>query len=211
MNVKKIFITGCLIMLIINICVNDLYGQVSEKAGIPNAQTEKKNYVGTSVLSVLSLIPGDNSYYAGIDYGRKLNQKNDLVVGLNIYKYISPMSVPLNDTTSYPGHVVSSGIVFAFQHYMWKNVFIDQLCNPLILVYKNENDNHKTTGFMLLLAARIGLHFNFNAFNVPLYIEAGGEINYWPVNRNVPDNFKQTDNKYNNYVFAPAIQIGIMF
>lgn len=177
-----------------------------------NVGSLKKNYLATSVFVLASLIPGDNTYFYELDYGRRINEKSDLIFGLNVYKYTAPMSIGWSDKTTYPGHVFSYGAVFAYEYYIWKNLFVDQMINPLFLNYYPENTTRKSgTGFMLLCATRIGYHFDFKLFNSPFYLEAGGEISYWPVNTKVPSEFKVVDNKYSKHVFSPALQFGYKF
>jgi hypothetical protein len=136
----------------------------------------------------------------------------DVIIGLNIYKYAAPMSTPINDKKKYPGTVTSYGAVFAFQYYYWKNFFIDQMINPLILDYNHaENNISNDEGFMLLMATRLGYHYDFIMFNNPFFIEIGAEISYWPVNSNVPSEFKAIDDLYKSFVFSPAFQFGFKF
>ncbi len=177
-----------------------------------NSGLSEKNYLATSVFVLTSLIPGDNTYFYEIDYGRKINAKTDLVFGLNVYNYTAPMSIGWSDNTTYPGHVFSYGAVFACQYYLWKNLFVDQIFNPLFLDYYPESTSDKSkTGFMLLCATRVGYHFDLKMFDRKFYLEAGGEISYWPINNNVPSEFKAVDNNYSRYVFSPALQFGYKF
>ncbi len=171
----------------------------------------EKNYFGTSVFILASLIPDDNTYFFELDYGYRLTPKSDLILGINTYKYTSPMSSPWNDQTTYAGSVVSYGLVTAYQYYFWKNLFVDQMINPLVLSYRNENNEKIQHGFMLLLATRIGYHQDFRIFSLPFYIEAGVEISYWPLNNNVPDSFNYIDNQYKSFAYSPALQFGFKF
>lgn len=174
-------------------------------------QKEKKNYFATSVFILSSLIPDDDTYFYELDYGRKLTSKIDVIIGMNIYKYAAPMSTPINDKTRYPGTVTSYGALFAFQYYYLKNLFIDQMINPLILDYHHAENKINHEGFMLLLATRLGYHYDFNMFNNPFFFEIGAEISYWPLNSNVPDEFKAIDDFFKSYVFSPAFQFGFTF
>jgi hypothetical protein len=209
-TLKKIAVITAMTLLIMISREQPLYCQETTGTDI-QVNSYKKNYLGTSVFVLYSLAPNDNTYFFEIDYGRKLNVKNDLVAGMNIYKYTLPMSSPASDDVSYPGYVISYGAVLAYQHYIWRKLFIDQMMNPLILNYYSDDKSKAGTGFMLLFATRIGYHFDFNIFRKPFYLEAGGEISYWPVNTGVPKEFDKVDSKYRNYVFSPALQFGYRF
>ncbi|OFX84161.1 MAG: hypothetical protein A2W99_00080 [Bacteroidetes bacterium GWF2_33_16] len=180
-------------------------------SSVDTIKNVKKNYLTTSVFILSSLIPDDNTFFYELDYGRNLNSNMDIIIGINIYKYAAPMSTPMNDKTKYPGTVTSYGVVFAFQYYYWKNLFIDQIINPLILDYNQSQNNTNDEGFMLLMATRLGFHYDFNIFHNPFFIEIGAEISYWPVNSSVPSEFKALDDSYKTFVFSPAFQFGLKF
>ncbi|MBN2350743.1 MAG: hypothetical protein JXJ22_18035 [Bacteroidales bacterium] len=208
-NTKIIIVTLIYATAILAIAQNG-YSQKAVSFKEDNSQ-EKKNYLATSVFVLSSLIPDDNTFFFEIDYGRRLNPKNDLIVGVNIYKYTSPMSASWSDPVTYPGHVLSYGVVLAYQHYFWKKLFIDQIINPLLLDYYDNTKNKTGTGFMVLCATRIGYHFDISLFKKPFYLEVGGEYSYWPYNGNVPDNFKIIDAQYKSYVPSPVLQVGYKF
>jgi len=169
-------------------------------------------YIGTSVFVLTSLIPNINAYYYEIDYGHKLSDKSNLLIDFLIQKSVAPMSIGFSgDTTKYPGHVTSCGFVFGYQRYLWKKLFVIPLINPLIVNYYDKDNKKITSGFMLMLCGRLGYHFDFNLFRQPFYFEVGGEINYWPINTNEPQDFKEIENKFNNFVFSPALNIGYKF
>ena len=64
---------------------------------------------------------------------------------------------------------------------------------------------------MLLLTTRLGWHFDFRIFGLPLYFEAAGEINVWPISTKSPPGFSELDAKYPIFIFAPALNLGIKF
>lgn len=203
---KKIIST---LIFCVVIATHVVYSQTSLKK--QSEWTEEKHYIATSVFILSSFIPNDNTFFYEIDYGYKLNSKIDLVAGANVYQYTFPMSAPWTDATEYPGTVLSYGFLAACQYYVWRNFYVDQMFNPLFLKYNNQETPSKENGFMLLLATRIGYHYDFKMFDKSFYIEVGGEISYWPVNANVPQEFKIVDDKYKSYTFSPALQFGYKF
>ena len=209
LNVKSILWCKTMFTLLLATTSTSLFA--SQYDTTYTIQEEKKNYLATSVFILSSLIPDDDTYFYELDYGRKLSKRMDVIVGINIYKYAAPMSTPINDKTRYPGTVTSYGAVFALQYYYWKNLFVDQMINPLILDYRPSHSNRRNEGFMLLLATRLGYHYDFKMFNNPFFLEIGAEISYWPINSNVPSDFKVVDNQYRNFVFSPAFQFGFKF
>lgn len=182
-----------------------------------NSKSERQlsgynQYLGTSVFILSSLIPNINAYYYEIDYGRRINDKSEVLIAALVQKSSAPMSIGFSsDTTKYPGHIVNGGFVFGYQRYLWNNLFVMPMINPLIVNYYDKDNKRITSGFMLMLIGRLGYRFDFNLFRQPFYFEVGGEICYWPVNTNEPDNFKEIENKFNKYVFSPSLNIGFKF
>lgn len=198
-------------LIIALIVIKSLSVYAGQYSVTDSIQVEKENYLATSVFILSSLIPDDNTYFFELDYGRKISNKLDAITGMNIYKYTAPMSTPINDKTKYPGTVTSYGAVFAIQYYYWKNLYIDQMINPLILDYNISQNSTNSEGFMLLLATRMGYNYDFNLCNNPFFIEVGVEISYWPLNSNVPSEFGVIDEMYKKFVFSPAFQFGFKF
>ena len=174
-----------------------------------NLRDQSRGYIGTSLFILTSLIPGDNTFFYEIDYGHRLNEKSDLLIGLDVYQYATPMSSPWTDTTTYNGHVLSYGIILGYQRYVWKKLYLLPMANLLKLDYFDENKTKVGSGFMLLCTGRVGYHIDFSAFKQSWYFEIGGEYNFWPVNTNVPEDFKTLDDQYGNSVFSPALNIGL--
>jgi hypothetical protein len=187
--------------------------------GRTEAQTEniaiaesKMNFLGTSALGLLALAyPGENTFYFQLDYGRKIKNGDNLMLGAMVYQYRRPHSTPYNDESTYNGYVLSYGPVFAYQHFFWKNFFAMPIVNPLLMDYRRDNKEKINRGFMLLCAFRGGYTFDFKISSIPFYLEPSGEINFWPVNSNVPTDFKVLESNYKKYVFAPGINFGFKF
>lgn len=172
----------------------------------------KENSLGTSLLTILSFIPNSNAFYYELDYYHSIFGRNNLVCAFDVYKYTTPLSIPwTGDSTHYPGAVVSYGAVVAYQAFLFKNLYVLSAINPSILSYIDDAGTQNDIGFMLLFCLRIGYRFDFDICKVPFYFELGGEINYWPINTNEPQNFIEIEDKYPDYVFSPALNIGVRF
>lgn len=202
----------CVLAIALGLRPAPLHGQAPDVSLSPRPATAPghRNYLGTSLFTFASLVP-DGVFFVQIDYGRKLTPRADLAFGANVYRYVAPMSTPWNDDTRYPGHVLSYGIVFAHQRYVWNDIFLNGMVNPLILDYHDGSGAKIGTGFMLLCALRLGYHFDFDVFGAPLYLEAGGEVSFWPYNGNVPASFRRIDDAFPAHALSPALQFGYRF
>jgi len=177
---------------------------------VTNGETTNKWLIGTSAAVVYTFIPGSTMWYYELEGGREIDKLDILWIGFDIFKYQAPLSLPWSgDTTHYPGSVVVIGPDFAFQRFIWEGFYLAPIINPLIInYYKN---NYIQTGFMLLFCLRAGYQFDFEIFKLPVYIQIGFEINYWPVNLNEPPDFAAVDNRYPDYEMNPALNIGFKF
>jgi hypothetical protein len=230
---KKVALNLSLIVIFIMVITQCLYGQnnsIQDSTKVNNSiqdstkvnklenskserQLDGRNqYIGTSVFVLSSLIPNINAFYYEIDYGRRINDKSELLIAALVQKSSAPMSIGFSgNTNKYPRHVVSGGFAFGYQRYLWKNVFVMPMINPLIVNYYDKDNKRITSGFMLMLVGRLGYRFDFNFFRQPFYFEGGGEICYWPLNTNEPDDFKEIENMFNKFVFSPSLNIGFKF
>lgn len=174
-------------------------------------EPEPKNLIGTSPFALLSLVPGSGTVYGEFEYGRKVDDRQVLLFGFDVFQYAAPLSKPYAETANYPGHVFSGGLIAADQVFLWHGLFVAPIANPCIIAYYDEGGRYVQSGFMLLLCGRAGYHFDFRLFGHPLYFELGAEIDWWPVNLNEPQGFEAEEGKYKDYSFSPALNIGFRF
>ena len=177
----------------------------------PKQKPAPMNMIATSPFVVYSFLPNSTIGYFELDYGRTLDKKNNLIFAVDIFKYFSPMSMPWSETNKYPGYIVSSGIVVAYQRFIWNKFFVIPMINPNLINYFDKNNSYLQSGFQLLFCARFGYHFDFEIFKLPLFLELGLEVNSWPINANVPQGFRTLDDKYNIYAPSPALNFGYKF
>jgi hypothetical protein len=172
----------------------------------------KKHFVSTSVLGLLAVaFPGENTFYYQLDFGWSMKNRNNFILGAMAYQYRRPHSQPYTDNSTYDGYVLSYGPVFAYQHFLWRKFFVMPIANPLIMDYRKDNGARINKGFMLLCAVRTGYSFDFQIWNVPFFVEPSVEVNFWPINTNIPNDFKALEDNYSKYVFAPGLNFGLKF
>jgi hypothetical protein len=180
-------------------------------AGLGAQDSGARNSIGTSPFILLTLIPGSGTSYCELEYGRELDNHDNVLVGFDIFQYASPLSKPYSDASDYPGHVLSFGLFAADQIFLWRGLFVAPIVNPCLVDYYDLDGRYVQSGFMLLLCARTGYRFEFKIFGQAAYFEIGGEFDYWPLNANEPRGFSDLESRYNDYSFSPATNIGIKF
>lgn len=175
------------------------------------AEQPPRQFIGTSLFVLTSLIPDTGGFFYEVDYGYDLTEKDTLLAGVDVYQFTAPMSTGWTDDASYDGHVLSYGLIAGYQRFLWKGLFASQMANGLIMDYYDQRGEKVQSGLMLLLTTRAGWHWDLSLGGLSCYLEAAGEFNVWPVNTRVPSSFAELDDAYPVWVIAPALNWGIRF
>lgn len=177
-------------------------------------QSEYRHFVGTSPLSIFNLFPEPADFYE-LNYGYRLSAKDEIVIRALTWKYNEPLGIPFGPSFEspderYPGYVRAWGIGLGYKHYTWKKLFIAAYATPFLQNFKTLENEKIQSGFQLFLQAQLGYHFEF--FNGRFYIEPAIESNYWPVNTNFPESFKNFEDRWPNYfILEPFLTVGYSF
>jgi hypothetical protein len=202
--------------VVLAVCIGILTRSAAAGETAPNVQTpqefaQARNFVGTSPFILLSFVPQAGVVYFEAEYGRQLDERNALILAFDYFKYSAPMSRPSSDDSHYPGHISSLGMIVAYRRFVWKKLFVLPIVNPNLIRYYGEDGRFTQSGFQLLVCGRIGYHLDFGIWTHPWFLEAGAEINYWPISVNEPDAFLHVERKYKAYAFGPALNVGYKF
>jgi len=168
-----------------------------------------RQFAGTSLFVLTSLIPEVPSLFAVLDYGYELSDTDVLLLGADLWRYASPMGNPWAPGPSYPGSVLSSGLIVGYQRFSVKGLYASVMLNPLILDYSDEAGGNLGLGFQLLGSVRLGYHFEFPLLGRRFYLEPAAEFSWWPVNLGVPPSFAEIEARYPNFVPAPGLNFGL--
>ena len=140
------------------------------------------------------------------------------IVGIKVatWKLFEPMGIPLWDShimkesEFYPGRLKEKGIGASYQRMIWKGLFATVEILPQLKTYLDENNNKIGNGFKLYTSYHVGYHISF--FKNRVFIEPQIHCQYWPVDTNIPQGFKEKEDKWNNYfLFEPNIYLGVKF
>lgn len=142
---------------------------------------------------------------------------NDIIgIKAATWKLFAPMGIQywesgfLEESEFFPGRLRESGIGITYQRLLWKGLFATVEVLPLYKTYLDA-DNHKLgNGFKLYTTYHLGYHFGL--FKNRMFVEPQIHCNYWPIDTNIPQEFKQKEDKWGNYfLFEPNLYIGINF
>jgi hypothetical protein len=209
-------IIGFTLTLFFAISLTSLFGQ-EQNIQSQTRSIERKYSVSTSYLSFVNF--GEektNTHHYELQFGYKLTAKDKIGIKLATWKMFASMGMPLqeqlkfDENNFYPGRLRESGIGITYQRMLWKGLFATVEVLPQLKTYIDENDKKIGNGFKLYTTYHLGYHLSF--FQNRVYVEPQIHCNYWPIDTNTPQSFKEVDNKWNNYfLFEPNIYIGFNF
>jgi len=184
-----------------------------------NSETssERKFSVSTTYLSLVNF--GEektNTQHYEFHIGYKLTPKDRIGIKLATWKMFAPMGMPMqeqlkfDENNFYPGRLRESGIGVTYQRLLWKGLFATVEVLPQLKTYIDKNDKKIGNGFKLYTSYHLGYHISF--FKDKFYLEPQIHCQYWPINTNTPQGFKEKDSNWNNYfLFEPNLYIGFKF
>ncbi len=167
-----------------------------------------KHSIGASLFMLYNFSEESADYYL-FTYGYQLTEKDRVFAEFNTWKYPEPMGTYGSSEENYPGYVRTYGVGVGYQRYLWKGLFTSIQATPFLTQYFDENDKKIQNGFQLYLQLAAGYRFEF--FKKRWYVEPAYALKYWPVNTNVPEDFKEIDEGTPKYIFEPSLNFGFKF
>lgn len=179
-------------------------------------QTEKKfqdrqNFIGSSFFVLGNLDTKEPPAYFQLNYGYRLSPKNSIIVEAITWTYYRPLGITYGSTgESYPGKIRAYGIGAGYQHFYWKNLYSTLQITPFLQHFFDSDDEKIQSGFQLWCQFRVGYRFEF--FKKRWFLEPSLVCNYWPINTNFPESFKEIESEWPNYfLFEPGLHFGFKF
>jgi len=207
---------GITLALFFAVSFTSMFGQNQTKLS-SETSTERKFSISTTYLSFVNF--GEektNTHHYELHLGYKLTPKDRIGIKSATWKMCAPMGRPMqeqrkfDENNFYPGRLRESGIGVTYQRMLLKGLFATIEVLPQLKTYIDENDKKIGTGFKLYTSYHLGYHFSF--FKDRIYLEPQIHCQYWPVDTNVPQYFKDMDSEWNNYfLFEPNLYIGFKF
>jgi hypothetical protein len=179
--------------------------------------TVRKFSVSTTWLTFDNHGPeATNVHMYEFHFGYKISPKDKIEIKIATWKLFEPMGIPLGnpllkkESEFYPGRLKESGIGVTYQRFIWKGLFATVEILPLLKTYLDEDNKKICNGFKLYTTYHLGYHIPM--FKGRIYIEPQIHCNYWPIDTNIPQGFKEKENRWNNYfLFEPNLFFGINF
>jgi hypothetical protein len=174
----------------------------------------RRQYIGSSLFLLANCLPDPPSFYQ-INYGYRLTRKDVVSLEAITWTYDAPLGIPYGSShespeQSYPGSIKGVGLGFAYQRFLWQNLYASIHATPLLQTYRNERKEKIQHGFQLFSTLRLGYHLPF--FKNRFFLEPSVAATYWPVNTNMPQSFRAVESNWPDYfLFEPGLHFGIKF
>jgi hypothetical protein len=159
---------------------------------------------------------GDDIGMYEFHFGYRLSPKDKVGIKAAIWKLYQPLGIPLwnpklmDKSEYYPGRLREYGGGVFYQRMLWKGLFASVEVMPLKQTYLDLNDKKIDDGFRLYTSYHLGYYIPL--FKGRAFIEPQIHCNYWPIDTQYPDGFKEKEKKWNNFfLFEPNVYIGINF
>jgi hypothetical protein len=193
-----------------------MFGQNQTKQSF-DTLIERKFSVSTTWLTFMNYDEEKiNTHHYEFHVGYQLTSKDKIGIKIATWKMFAPMGMPIQEQIKkdeknfYPGRLRESGIGVTYQRIIWKGLFATVEVLPQLKTYIDKNNKEIGNGFKLYTTYHIGYHISF--FKDRMYVEPQIHCNYWPIDTNTPQSFKDCDDKGSNYIlFEPNLYIGVKF
>jgi hypothetical protein len=196
--------------------ITGMFGQYQTKQSSVTL-TERKFSVSTTYYSFLNFEEEKtNTYHYEFHVGYKFTLKDRIGIKVATWKMFAPMGMPMQEQLKYdknnfyPGRLRENGLGVTYQRMLWKGLFATVEVMPQLKTYTDINDKKIGNGFKLYTSYHLGYHISF--FRNRVYLEPQIHCQYWPIDTNTPQAFKEIDSEWNNYfLFEPNVYIGFKF
>lgn len=136
------------------------------------------------------------------------------IIGIKVatWKLFATMGMPMSEQMKfdennfYPGRLRETGFGVTYQRMLWKGLFATVELLPQLKTYFDDDNTKIGHGFKLYTSYHLGFQFSF--FKDRFFIEPQIHCQYWPIDTNTPQAFKEHDDAWNNYfLFEPNLYI----
>ena len=178
--------------------------------------TYKKCFVGSTFFMLGNFDQVNPPGFAQLNFGYRITGKDAISIELITWKHAWPLGInPFYNKSygkpeeKYPGYIREYGIGLAYQRYFWKGLYAAIHVMPMWQTYKNENGKKLDDGFIIFNTYRVGYHLKL--FKDRFFIEPSLGVAGRPYFTEMPDGFKQKDDKWPKWTPEPGLHFGFNF
>jgi hypothetical protein len=205
---KKILWIGLVLVLANNLQVKAQYAKEDS--------TYRKHFIGSTMFLLGNLASVNPPGFAQINLGYRITGKDVISLELITWKHAWPLGINPFYNKSYgkpeekfPGYIREYGIGLAYQRYFWKGLYVAVHAMPMWQTFKNENGDKLDNGFIIFNTIRAGYHIKLlkDRFFIEPSLGIAGRAFY----TEMPNGFKEKDDKWPKYTPEPGLHFGYNF
>ncbi|GAB3333438.1 hypothetical protein GCM10027429_14030 [Marivirga atlantica] len=153
--------------------------------------------------------------FVQLNYGYRLTGKDAISIELKTWKYAWSLGIPYGESfqapeEKFPGYIREYGFALTYQRFMWKGLYAGIHVMNAWQKFVNEDGQNIDNGFQIFNTYRLGYHFKL--FKDRFFIEPSMAITHRPFHTEMPDGFKQIDDKWPKiFIGEPGLHFGYKF
>lgn len=177
--------------------------------------TFKRYFVGSTLFLLGNLVPVNKPDFVQLNLGYRLTGKDAVSLELKTWKYAWPLGIPygksMNDPAEeFPGFIREFGFALVYQRFLWKGLYTGVHVMSAWQSFVDDEGQKIDNGFQIFNTYRLGYHCKL--FKGRVFIEPSIAITHRPLHTEMPDAFRQLDDKWSKFFFAePGFHVGFNF
>lgn len=179
--------------------------------------TYKRWFIGSTMFLLGNLTTTNPPDFVQLNLGYRITGKDVLALEAKTWKYAWPNGIHPFFNKSYgkteeefPGYIREFGLSVAYQRFLWKGLYAELNVMPTVQSFVNDDGNKIDSGFQIFNTYRMGYHFKL--FKDRFFIQPSIAITHRAYHTEMPDGFKQLDDKWSKFVFGePGLHFGYNF
>lgn len=177
--------------------------------------TYKKCFIGSTLFMLGNLSSTNKPDFVQLNLGYRITGNDVFSVEFKTWKYAWPLGIPYGTSyeapeEKFPGYIREYGFALAYQHYWWKGLYTGVHIMNAWQSFINETGSKIDDGFQIFNTYRLGYHLKL--FKDRFFIEPSIAITHRPYHSEMPDSFKQLDDKWSKFFFGePGLHFGFNF
>lgn len=205
---KKILFVGIVILITGTLQLNAQYYETDS--------THKRWLIGSTMFLLGNFDKVNPPGFAQVNLGYRITGKDVISIELITWKHAWPLGInPFYNEAyatpeeKFPGYIREHGFGFAYQRYFWKGLYAAVHVAPMWQTYKSESDEKVGNGFIIFNTYRVGYHVKL--FKDRFFIEPSLGVAGRPYFTEMPDGFKEKDDKWPKWTLEPGLHFGFNF
>jgi len=186
------------------------------KAQYPKKDTTyKKCFVGSTLFLLGNFSSINRPDFAQLNLGYRITGKDAVSLELKTWKYAWSLGIPFGKSfqapaEEFPGYIREYGFALAYQHFWWKGLYTGIHVMNVWQSFVGSEGEKIDNGFQIFNTFRAGYHFKLSKDR--FFIEPSIAITHRPYHTQMPEAFKQLDDKNSKFFFGePGLHFGFNF